>query len=266
MSRRLAALVLGLAVLGLAAPARAVTLRCDTPVVELRVKPGEKSSGTVGIQNPTEDAAVVRIYAEDWAYAEGGTGEKVFYVADTLPDSAAKWIRVNVQDMPLPPFSKREVNYTVQVPPEAAGTYRSVLFFETAVGEAADTEGARVLVTARLGSIFKIEIDGTVKRSGAVTALALEPPRGSKPASFQVTFKNDGNTDIEMKGNFMILDAAGAAKGRGELEAIFTQAGTEATRTTTWAGKLAPGVYEVIFTFDLGEGEILSEERKMTVA
>jgi hypothetical protein len=265
MSRRVAAAVLGFAVFGCTAPAWAVTLRCDTPIVELRLKPGEKASGTIGIQNPTEDAAVVRIYAEDWAYAEGGTGEKVFYVAETLPDSAAKWISVNAQDMPLPPFSKREVNYAVQVPPGVSGTYRSVLFFETAVGEAADTVGARVLVTARLGSIFKIEIDGTVKRSGAVTTLALEPPRGSKPASFQVTFKNGGNTDIELKGNFMILDASGAAKGRGELESIFAQAGAEATRTTTWAGKLAPGVYDVIFTFDLGEGEILSEERQMTV-
>ncbi len=256
-----------LAAIGLsAADAQAVTLRSDTPSVKLVLKAGEKHSGTIGIQNPTEDTAIVKVYTEDWAYKTTGTGEKEFFVPGTLPESAAGWVGVSVPETVLPPFGKRDMVYTVAAPPSAvSGTYHAVLFFETVVGEQPEAEGASVLVTARIGTIFVVEIAGTVKRSGQVESLEISPPLESKPAEFTVTFKNTGNADIELKGNFMILDGQGAAKGRGDLESAFTQAGMSVQRKTTWAGRLEKGVYDLIFTFDLGEGAILSEERKMTV-
>lgn len=255
------------AALGFLVPdARAVSLRSDTPSVKLVLKPGERHSATIGIQNPTEDTAIVKVYAEDWSYTGSGTGEKEFFVAGTIPESASNWVTVNASETILPPFGKRDIVYSVVVPPgEKTGTYRTVLFFETVVGESVEKEGASVLVTARLGTIFAIEIAGTVRRKGEIKSLEIRPPLGSKPAEFAVGFHNTGNSDIELKGNFMILDAQGAAKGRGNLESAFTHAGMSVSRTTTWAGRLDPGSYDLIFTFDLGEGAILSDERKMTV-
>lgn len=250
----------------LVSPAWAVTLRMDSPYVILRLKPGEKASGVIGLVNPTESATNVNMYTEDWTYKEIGTGEKIFLPPGANADSASEWISVNTQEMVLPPFGRGEISYTVEVPREGVeGTYRSVLFFETAAGEAQDPEGNIILVQARLGSLFRIEIEGTLRHQGLVKSIEVKPPQGSKPAVFDITFQNTGNVDIELKGNFMILDEAGVAKGRGELESIFTYKGMAASRATEWAGSLAPGQYTVVFTFDLGEGEISSEGRSMVV-
>ena len=71
--------------------------------------------------------------------------------------------------------------------------------------------------------------------------------------------------DVILIGDVLILDPEGAPKGRGKLENLSTSGGQTATRRTEWVGKLEPGPYGLIFTFDLGEGQLLVEERKMTV-
>ena len=107
---------------------------------------------------------------------------------------------------------------------------------------------------------------GTTRREGRIQDIAVKPPAGSRPAEFTVTFENTGNVDIFLNSNVLMLDAGGQPKARSDLEVLITEGGQTASRTSTWAGRLDPGEYTLLFTFDLGEGRILSDERKMTVA
>ena len=247
-------------------PASAVTMRINTPEIDVTLAPGETKSGTLGVDNPTDGDMVIRIYAEDWSYKPTGAGDKNFFVAGTLPKSASKWIALSEAEFTLLPFAHRDINYTLTVPRDGvAGTYHTVVFFETNAGTATSGDGASVAVAARLGTIGRVTIAGAFQREGKIVNIKISPPQGSKPAEIITTFRNSGNTDITMKGNILIMDREGLVKGRGALEDCLTEAGQEVTRASTWAGKLAPGEYDIILTFDLGEGQLLTEERKMVV-
>jgi hypothetical protein len=244
----------------------AITVRIENPKVLLKLKPGEVISGTLGVQNPETHDAIVRIYAEDWKFNEKGTGEKDFFAPRTLEDGASHWISLNPSEAHIPKYGRRDIHYTLTVPKESvSGTYHAVVFFETTVGERPTEEGASVTVAARLGTIFAIEITGKVERNGEITSIEINPSMGNKPLEVMVTFQNTGSSDIELKGNLMIVDSSGQIRGRGELNSIHTQKGMVVTRKSEWAGKLSPGNYDVIFTFDLGEGKIITEERTMKV-
>lgn len=250
-----------------AGDAQAVAIRLAHPDVDIVVAPGQVKSDSLAIENPSDQEITLKIYAEDWAYKDTGAGEKDFFPAGSQPDSAAKWITLNPLEMVMPPFSRRDVRYTLTVPndPNMKGTYRAVIFYESAAGTARDAQGATVFVSARIGTIIKAGIQGTLKREGLIEKIDITPPRGSKPAAFDITFKNTGNTDIRLKGDVLIMDAQGMPKGRGTLEELITSSGLSGTRRSEWAGTLAPGTYDLIFTLDLGEGQLLTEERKMTV-
>ena len=249
----------------LSGTADAATIRVSDAKVFLKIPSGGTQSGVIQIENPTPDEVPVRIYTEDWSYLPSGTGEKDFFAAETLDRSASGWITFNPVELTMQPFAKDTLNYTVRVPDGVEGTYHSVLFFETLLGLARDEEGASVQVSARLGSLFYVDIAGAEVVSGDIDRLEITPPRGSRPAQFDITFRNSGNTDITLKGNVMILDSGGLVKGRGELKSIYTEGGMTVTSTSNWVGKLEPGAYDVIFTFDLGQGKSLVEERSMSL-
>lgn len=261
-----ALLLAALSLVCVSRPAAALSLRLNTPTADIVTAPGTAVAGVLEIENPTDKNMAVKVYAEDWAYKPVGTGEKEFFVAGTLSDSASKWIVLNPLEFTMAPFSQVKVNYTVTVPArDVSGAYHTVVFFETAAGSAQTAQGATVLVSARIGAIFKIEISGAMRREGKIETIEITPPKENKPATFAVRFRNTGNSDIKLQGTALILDKEGLVKGRGRLEDLVTQGGMAASRASQWIGKLAPGEYDIIFTFDLGEGEILTEDRKMTV-
>ncbi len=244
----------------------AISLRIENPKVKLTLARGEVKSGTLGIQNTEHQAALVRVYLEDWDYNQSGTGEKDFFAAGSLENSASEWMSLSSNSFTLPQFGRKEVSYTVSVPEDGvSGTYHAAVFFETLVGETTNEEGAKVLVAARLGTVVTIEIDGTMDKTGVVKDIVMNPPIGNRPVEFTVTFENTGNADIELKGNVMILDSTGLVKGRSELNSINTRGGMTASRNSSWTGKLDPGAYDLIFTFDLGDGQIVTEERTFTI-
>src|SRR5688572_19295953 len=81
-----------LVVLAAAAPLYAVAIRLAHPDVEVVMGPGEVRTDALTIENPTDTAIAVRVYAEDWSYKDTGFGDKDFFPAGTLPKSASKWL------------------------------------------------------------------------------------------------------------------------------------------------------------------------------
>lgn len=241
------------------------TIRINAPKNLLELSPGETYSGEIVCENPTDEEARVKIYLEDWAYTPGGTGEKKFTPIGTTPLSASPWITFAPVEEVVKPFGRTTVRYTVKVPAEAKGGYYSVLFFETILGTAPTEEGATVLVTGRVGALFFIEIKGTAVRNGLIKNVEVKPPFENKPMEILTTFQNTGNVDITLGGNFLILDAEGLVKARGELNKIYTFPGATESGKTQWVGRLPKGTYQALLTYDLGKGKNLVEEKTFMV-
>ena len=245
--------------------AEAATIRISAPKIQLELAAGETYSGDIVAENPTEEENKVRIYMEDWVYAPGGTGEKKFAPAGTTPLSASKWITFSPAGDILKPFGRTTVHYTVNVPQDVKGGYYAVMFFETILGGATDEEGVNVLVAGRIGALFYIETKGAVDRKGEIKSVELKAPEGNKPMEIITTFRNSGNTDISLAGNFLILDGEGKVAGRGDLNKIYTFPGDTGDGTTQWVGRLSKGNYQVLLTYNLGKGKSLVEERTITI-
>lgn len=241
-------------------------IRINTPKIELELAPGQTSSGEIEVENPTDQEMKLRIYLEDWHYKAIGSGEKDFGPAGSFPFSGSSWITFSPSSAVVPPFGKVTERYTIKAPSDAKGSYYSVLFFENILGHVVDEQGASLQVAGRIGSLFFIRVKGTVERSGEVESLVLIPPAGNSPLEIAADFKNTGNVDITLEGNYVLMDASGAIVARGALEKIYTQPGGEAKRTTKWVGRLAPGKYDAIITFDLGDGKNVVQEKELIVS
>ncbi len=249
-----------------ACPSHAISLRIDTPKVQLELAPGQVYTGEIVVENPTDEEIAVKVYLQDWFYKDSGAGEKEFLPVGSLPLSASNWINFSPAETPLKPFSRATVRYTITVPQDVKGGYYSLLFFETLIGTTVDEEGASVNIAARLGASFFIEVKGTVDRKGEIQSLELRAPEGNKPLEIETTFHNTGNVDISLTGNLLIMDSEGKIQGRGSLETIYTFPGGVATRETEWFGRLPKGTHQVVLTYSLGKGQSLVEERALTIA
>jgi hypothetical protein len=258
--------LLSLTSLFFAASLQAATIRIDTTKIELELEPGQVYTGEIVAENPSEDETRARIYLEDWVYAKGGTGEKIFSPVGSTPRSASKWITFTPADAVLKPFARIISRYTISVPKDAKdGAFYSVLFFETILGSEQDEEGVNILVAGRIGALFIIQIKGTAVRSGKIDEVQITPPTGNKPLRIETTFTNSGNIDITLGGTFLIMDPAGIVKGRGELNSIYTFPGATEKGTTEWVGRLPKGSYQILLTYDLGKGKSLVEEKTLVI-
>lgn len=248
------------------AVSEASTIRVSNPKIELELAPGETYSGEIVAENPDSEEVKLRVYAEDWVYVSGGTGEKKFTPAGTTPLSGTKWITFTPSDAVLPPFGKVTARYTIAVPQDAKGAYYSVLFFETILGTTQNEEGVNVLVAGRVGALFLIHIKGTTDRQGEVSQVKVTAPEGNKPMEIETTFKNTGNVDITLGGNLLIMDGDGKVAGRGDLNKIYTLPGSVESRKTQWVGRLPKGTYELLLTYDLGQGKTLVKDETVVIS
>lgn len=258
-------LLAGLLGLTVVTAAHAATIRISAPKIILELAPGETYSGEIVAENPTEEESKVKVYLEDWAYTPGGTGEKKFSPPGTLPNSASKWITFTPPDQLIPAFGRMTAHYTITVPQGASGGYYSVLFFETLIGATKDEEGVSVLVAGRIGALFFIEVKGTAVRQGKIESVDIKTPEGNRPMQIKTTFRNTGNVDITVAGNYIFMDASGIAQARGDLNKIYTFPGSTESGTTQWVGRLPKGTYDALFTYDLGKGQSLVEEKTLTI-
>lgn len=237
----------------------AVDFQIDQAKVRMRLPAGWSDGGVINVHNKDKEPVKIRVYVEDWVYS-AADGSKNFMPAGTHANSCAEWIKFYPADFTVPPNGTQKLSYVVAVPPDATGGHYAVLFFEVALGETAgQTKGTVVKVFNRLGSLFYVEADGTIKREAEVSDFKIKSSQGSVEAG--AVFQNTGNVDINSKGTFDIINEEGFVLARGDFNEVFTmpqdKARLYAKSTTT--GNLTEGKYDAILTFDLGEATLVKE-------
>ena len=273
--RRLIAQVVGLA-LGLLPGARlvfALSLSNTKPVIEVSLRPGEVVQGSIELVSLQDTPIQVQAYLEDWRYVAAGDGNKTFTPPETLPRSCPGWVRFFPQEFELPGRGRVVVDYTISVPQDQPldGGYYAVLFFEGAIGEApplviTEGPGAVVQFAARLGSLFFVETQGTVRREARLHSVAVVGPGASSGSvMLEASLANEGNVTLKCRGSFHLMGPANVVVGRGELPERYIWPGDEAPLAAEWAGTLEPGDYTVVLTYTCGEELIIVEEARLPV-
>jgi hypothetical protein len=243
----------------------ASVVRIDQPKVRMSIDPGSAKTGSVKVENLSDQALDVKVYLEDWYYLAAADGTKDFKPSGTLPLSCASWITFVPAEFTIPAFGKKTLNYTVNVPKNASGGHYAVMFFETALGRQQQSEGVAVNVLGRIGSLFYIEPQGTINKACVISNLALN--KGLSQARFELNadFANTGNVDITATGNYYMIDKKGIVYARGEFNEIYTFPYDKAKLKATWNEALPSGTYDIVITLNLGGRSSLVKEAQVKV-
>ena len=250
-----------------APPVWAFGVQIAPPIVEAVVARGRTTNSTIDVENQSDQPTTLEVYLQDWEYVEGGSGDKLFSVPGASPWSAAAWISFYPQKLSLPAHGKGVVEYTIRVPADAppGGRY-AVMFFESALGPAQPNEqGVSVQYTGRIGSLFEVQVAGTVERAGEIANVTVGAIAEDRPLSLGYTFVNKGNVVLRPKTVFNIIDSSGRYFGRGEFKPLYTFPGRSGSTTTEWKGTLKAGEYTVVVTADLGDRQVVVAEHPLSV-
>jgi len=238
--------------------AQAVSFRVDQNKVRLIIPPAGSQTGIIKIYNQSNDILKVKVYLEDWKYAQANDGSKDFFPANTTPLSCAGWITFSPSEFSIPPYGIQNVSYTVRVPQEAKGGRYAVLFFETSyMKEKAfligDELKSGAFLNIRLGSLFYVEVKGSVKRDARIDSFSVAFNPDKKELSIRGELKNTGNADITTAATFHIMDQKGIVHARGEFNSIYILPGDKAPISASWSQPLLPGKYDLVLTLNLGK-------------
>lgn len=236
----------------------AAMLQVNPPKILLSIPAGESGSGKITVRNPSEEPIVVNIYAQDWQYSDVHDGTKVFFPAGTLPLSCAKWISLSQSELNIPANGQQDIYYTVKMPEETTGGHYAVLFFESMMSKPVPGTASLGFIV-RLGVIFHVESAGMSLRAAELGTLTIKK-QSSQSLAIDLDIKNTGNTDMMAKGTFHFIDKKGTVFARSSFNPVYTFPNESAKLHALWKEKLPKGIYDVIFTIDIGKVKLEEED------
>lgn len=230
----------------------ATIIRADRAKIRHSILPGSSKAGVINIENPTDTKKHIKAYLEDWSYTNQ-EGSKDFKPAGSTDLSCANWISFAPTEFSIPAFAKQAINYTVRVPQDARGGHYAILFLEASPGEVTEDKGVAVGLAIRVGSLFYIEAEGTIRRQANLENFVLERETRGGPLKVRLDFTNTGNVDINAGGLFHIMDRKGMVVARSAFNEVYTLPGDSAKLIATWKEPIPKGKYDLVITLDLGK-------------
>lgn len=221
--------------------------------IVIKANPAESVVNTITVHNTSKEAAIhLRAYWEDFVYiAPFDEGKKDFTAAGTGPYSASRFVNFSPQEFTIKPGGTQKVSYAIQMPEDAKGGYYGTLFLEES-GEKA-TSKIGVSIVTRIGSLFFIESTDS-KKTGLID--------NHQVAGNQITadFTNTGNVIMIPDSTYYVLDKDGMVADRGDIKKFYLPPDKKFSYKIDLNKDLSAGAYTLISTFDLGDGENLTDE------
>lgn len=233
--------------------AEAGTIRINPTKIRLVIPPGDSKSAAIEVENSTDEPIKIKAYVQDWRYTSLQNGTKEFFPAATMPFSCSDWVTFSPTEFTIPAYGRQRLSYTVKVPLKAEGGHYAVLFFETLLHKPDINNASRVGVMIRIGALFYIEPQGTVKREAEVGSFRVERKSKDQPLHIGLDLKNTGNVDLTAGGTFHVMDQDGMIFARGEFDNVYTFPGNVAQMAAHWKEPLGAGVYDLVLTLDIGK-------------
>jgi hypothetical protein len=226
-------------------------IRIDKGKFITQLSQSENYRGEIIVRNDSQVETEVRVYLEDFDYTVPYDGTKEFYSPGTKNNSITAWINFSPQKFTLPAYGSRPVSFIVKPNEKIKTTHCGVLFFETSLGSV--EEGTGISLVGRVGSLLFIN-PKQAKREAAFSKISGD---FYKIAGQLI---NSGNTFLDPKTAYYIINQKGMVKDRGQLKQRYLLPEDKASINITISKELLPGRYTTVLTFDLGKGDVLVKE------
>jgi P pilus assembly chaperone PapD len=233
--------------------------------VETDVQPGTAYTASIQVRNEAAPSPIasppsalrIKVHPMDWTMGLDGTPR--FVAAGTLPGSCSKWLEVNPAEFDLQPGQTQEVRYTLTVPAEARGTYRTVLMFEPG-SQPVKLRNGGMNVVGRVGSILYATA-GPHRKSGRIIGFS------ATAAGMSLALENTGDDHLRLTGGITVKDGAGKVVREEKLPGAVVLPHQDNRRqlSLTWATPLPAGEYSVTVVVDYGGEELLGADTPIKV-
>jgi P pilus assembly chaperone PapD len=249
-----------------AGPARAqISLNVVPMTVEADVQSGSSYTASVRVQSepsgqPTAGSHLpmrIKVSVLDWTLTLDGTPQ--FVAPGTFPGSCSRWVQVNPAEFDLKQGQVQEVRYTLTVPPDARGTYRTILMFEPGRPPARSRREGMTIV-GRVGSIIYATV-GPHHKSGQISQF------GATATGMSLTLENKGDDHLRLTGAVQVKDQTGKVVREEKLPAsvVLPRHDNRRQLRLNWSKSLPAGNYTITAILDYGGEELLGAETPITV-
>lgn len=217
-------------------------LTLDKREIKAVIKPGEKLRGNITVMNPSDEDAMVKAYFEDFVYAPPYKGIKEFRALGSTPRSSGKWMSVIPDLFLVPGNSKQVINYTINVPADAKGSYFAILFFETGTGAPTSGNTVGMGVNFRTGCSFYLEPkDKIYKVKMEDVSVAKDGIRGE--------FLNAGNVLLISDTTYHIMGDKGIVLDRGKMMKFYLPPEEKAPFNIKPGKQIPDGTFILVINF-----------------
>lgn len=215
------------AVLAATPPAPAISkaasgqgLEISPPVIELTANPGQTITATIRVRNVAPTELIAKGHADDFGAgtAEDGQPKLLLDEQGETRFSLKYWVQ-GVPDLRLAPQELKTAIISIKVPANAEpGGHFGVIRF-TAVPP--DMEGTGVSLSASIGSLILLRINGTITDNVNLAEFTTGTPdkNGSiktssnffetGPVGFLVRLRNGGSVHEKVQGSIAVTDTFG---------------------------------------------------------
>ena len=228
----------------------------DPPSIKTAAIAGNSVSKYITVENTGSVPVSLKIYAQDWEYAEDGS--KIFRKLGTTKTSLAGNIQLFANEIYLKPKASQNVYLKITSTKSGKGGYYSVIFFEgVPVTSAGKSVKSNVKLVGRIGTIIYHEVERTVTHNLAAT---LSPEISATEAqSISVNVTNKGNVVEFDPINLLIVSDSKKVVDRISLPSIKMMPGDKRGVSVAPSIKIKPGKYSAIVSFQTSDGPQFSK-------
>jgi hypothetical protein len=185
------------------------TFTVINPQISVTLNPGGKTEGTTKVINETNSSLTFKIGVQDYTVIDSkGTPSLLPPNSLNSKYSASSWIGVSPSTFTLRPREKQVITYYVQTPPSARpGGHYAALVYTPVVNQGTDKTGG--VVSAQIGSLFYIRINGPITESAEVTKFTTNSFQEYGPVKLLTQIKNLGDLHIRPQGQIKLTGLFG---------------------------------------------------------
>ncbi len=242
----------------------------DQQIVEHNMDAGGRVSGSIVATNPGDQPVKINIVPVD--YVRNAKGDTVKATQEQLERSLFPYIALSASSLTLEPKSSAKLDYIIDMPETAEGSYWLAVYFEPETGtvvQGGALEG-RPEVTfnfnlkIRYEVMFLVTINGTDNPNGAVTG--MRQISQSDGLAFEVDFRNTGNVYYGAGGRVEIRDQTGATVAELPLERTFALPNQSYTfEVSDGSLQLPPGDYIALAVVDFGGDKLVAGQLRFAI-
>ena len=222
-----------------------------SPATEiLHVKPGQSVTETLTLDNQTENTLNFEMSAQD---VVAKNGKRVYIPAGEAANSIAATAVFSQRAGSVAPLSYKTIQVRLTVPTET--TIRAVTVAFRSKSTVAHS--GVVALTASLGSLITFVLSNAI--SVQAEPARIHPATASQNLTVAEMLVNDGAEPVVPQGVVAFVDQSGALGAKATFTSRRLLPGERGEFTAEYAGRLRPGNYRVLSTFQF-EGKTLQSQ------